>query len=182
MTSKCRISVISVLVQDLGKRFLPTVIRDFAQELVDNVLDHTADGMILRHRGDPVGPPSREQLVEVGALGLVCQKWWPRSRVHLFSYVVLCPATVQTFFTLVDTSPSTILALMQTLDLRFDWENTQLLTEGQMLRLRESARLWDLRIQMPDPGLAALEGDDHYSLECLASLERHASMLGAAVP
>jgi hypothetical protein len=67
--------------------------------------------------------PSAQTVAKVGALGLVCKQWWPRSRFHLLTFI-------------------------ETLDLQFD-HNPALLDEGQLRRFGESCGLKTLWIQVP---------------------------------
>ncbi|KAF8129640.1 hypothetical protein K438DRAFT_1999766 [Mycena galopus ATCC 62051] len=64
--------------------------REFAQEIIDYVIDFTVPGGIK-------------------ACGLVCRGWLPRSRYHLFSKLVLTRNNLSAFVDIVDTSPLPIL-------------------------------------------------------------------------
>ncbi|KAJ7461306.1 hypothetical protein B0H11DRAFT_2056714 [Mycena galericulata] len=150
--------------------------RDFAQELIDEILDRRAD-MVLGLPEWRGSSPSKGQVKEFGTLGLVCRQWRPRSRYHLFSYVKLRSETVQAFFHLVDTSSSPILPLIKILDLQFDRTSSRLLDDIQLLRFRESSELMTIWIRIF--GESATESDMQ---PFYASLQSQASALGNAVP
>ncbi|KAJ7926515.1 hypothetical protein B0H13DRAFT_2653820 [Mycena leptocephala] len=147
--------------------------QNFAQELIDEIIDHTAN-MTLGATAGLCESPSGQTLAKVGALGLVCKQWWPRSRFHLFSYLTLNPKTIQSFFDLVDNSPCPILTFIETLDLQFD-HNLARLDEGQLRRFGQSCGLKTLWIQVP-----RLEESD--TIQFFSSLQFHAAVLGSAVP
>ncbi|KAJ6447929.1 hypothetical protein C8R45DRAFT_549804 [Mycena sanguinolenta] len=82
--------------------------RDFAQELVDLVIDHVAATSNAR---------------DIGSCGAVCRRWLPRSRMHLFSQITVsnsCPATIPKLINLVDASLSSILHFVRTLEIRLN--------------------------------------------------------------
>ncbi|KAJ7892127.1 hypothetical protein B0H14DRAFT_2687362, partial [Mycena olivaceomarginata] len=147
--------------------------RNFAQELIDEIIDHTAN-MRMGAAAGLCESPSAQTVAKVGALGLVCKQWWPRSRFHLFSHLILNPRTIQSFFDLVDNSPSPILTFIETLDLQFD-HNPALLDEGQLRRFGESCGLKTLWIQVP-------RLEESNIIQFLSSLQFHAAVLGASVP
>lgn len=134
---------------------------NFAQELIDEILDHAASD------------PGKS----VRALGLVCKQWWLRTRLHVFSYVVIRPARAQSFFNLVETSPAPILTFIETLDLHFDQSSLPFLDKAQLLQFRQSSKCKKLRIQLPD-----LSGSDGIAPGFYPSVELHASILGTAIP
>ncbi|KAJ7796239.1 hypothetical protein B0H13DRAFT_2392737 [Mycena leptocephala] len=118
---------------------------DFPQELVDEILDHIWESSY---------PPSwrimtTESLRNMAAVGLVCKQWLPRSRVHLFSRVVLRPETVPSFFGIVGKSSSLILPSIQTLDLNFGDDCATLLNEEELSRFSVSSKLATLWIRIP---------------------------------
>ncbi|KAJ7775232.1 hypothetical protein B0H14DRAFT_2964639, partial [Mycena olivaceomarginata] len=147
--------------------------RNFAQELIDEIIDHTAN-MRMGATAGLCESPSAQTVAKVGALGLVCKQWWPRSRFHLFSHLILNPRTIQSFFDLVDNSPCPILTFIETLDLQFD-HNPALLDEGQLRRFGESCGLKTLWIQVP-------RLEESNIIQFLSSLQFHAAVLGASVP
>ncbi|KAJ7876384.1 hypothetical protein B0H14DRAFT_2714381 [Mycena olivaceomarginata] len=147
--------------------------RNFAQELIDEIIDHTAN-MKMGATAGLCESPSAQTVAKVGALGLVCKQWWPRSRFHLFSHLILNPRTIQSFFDLVDNSPCPILTFIETLDLQFD-HNPALLDEGQLRRFGESCGLKTLWIQVP-------RLEESNIIQFLSSLQFHAAVLGASVP
>ncbi|KAJ6483080.1 hypothetical protein C8R45DRAFT_1215025 [Mycena sanguinolenta] len=104
--------------------------RDFAQELVDLVIDHVA---ATTNRGD------------IGSCGCVCRRWLPRSRMHLFSRITLSTShrdAVQVLMDLIDASCSDILSLVRTLHIRI----TRGTSDSHMARLRSCAQLRELHI------------------------------------
>ncbi|KAJ7932291.1 hypothetical protein B0H13DRAFT_1956393 [Mycena leptocephala] len=147
--------------------------RNFAQELIDEIIDHTAN-MRMGAAAGLCESLSAQTLAKVGALGLVCKQWWPRSRFHLFSYLILNPRTIQSFFDLVDNSPCPILTFIETLDLHFD-HNPALLDEGQLRRFGQSCGLKTLWIQVP-------RLEEPNTIQFLSSLQFHAAVLGSSVP
>ncbi|KAF8151976.1 hypothetical protein K438DRAFT_381107 [Mycena galopus ATCC 62051] len=106
--------------------------RDFAQELVDLVIDDVAVTSNFR---------------DIGSCGAVCRRWLPRSRMHLFSQITLSissPATVQKLINLVDASPSTILRFVRTLDIHLKCR----ISEQHLARLEQCcSALRELRIR-----------------------------------
>ncbi|KAJ6605334.1 hypothetical protein DFH09DRAFT_1353805 [Mycena vulgaris] len=148
--------------------------RDFAQELVDEILDHASPGP---NSESPFALPSKSDQSQIGTLGLVCKQWLPRSRLHLFSSIKLRPDTVGAFFDLVDTSSSVILSVVQTLDLSLSFSNHGLLDDAQMLRFRASSKLTHLRMRIPEDS----EGAEMMK-QLRASLQCHVSILGTTVP
>jgi hypothetical protein len=79
--------------------------RELAQELIDEIIDHCYGG--------PGGAAA------VNTCGLVCKRWLPRSRSHLFSRVILDADNLPPFIDLVDSSSSPILSFIRHLTLRF---------------------------------------------------------------
>ncbi|KAJ7023722.1 hypothetical protein C8F04DRAFT_1240050 [Mycena alexandri] len=73
--------------------------RDFPQELVDEVIDDVA---------------SFSQPRDLAAYGSVCSRWLPRSRLHLFSHLAMSNTAILRFMDLVDDSPVLILPLVPT--------------------------------------------------------------------
>ncbi|KAJ7921315.1 hypothetical protein B0H13DRAFT_1866698 [Mycena leptocephala] len=78
--------------------------RDFAQELVEKVIDHYAEP---------------RDMASVKVCGLVCKRWSSRSRFHLFSRVILDKDNLSLFIDIIDSSSSPILSFIQHLTLRF---------------------------------------------------------------
>jgi hypothetical protein len=78
--------------------------RDFAQELVEKVIDHYAEP---------------QDMASVKVCGLVCKRWSSRSRFHLFSRVILDKDNLSLFIDIIDSSSSPILSFIQHLTLRF---------------------------------------------------------------
>ncbi|KAJ7877631.1 hypothetical protein B0H13DRAFT_1631617 [Mycena leptocephala] len=76
--------------------------RDFAQELVEKVVDHRYADMS-----------------SVKTCGFVCKRWLFRSRFHLFSRIILDANNLALFTSIVDSSPSPILVFFRHLTLRF---------------------------------------------------------------
>ncbi|KAJ7751938.1 hypothetical protein DFH07DRAFT_1061790 [Mycena maculata] len=143
--------------------------RDFPQELIDEILDQAA----AQKSGFPGFSPGWSLKGKgVGTRGLVCRQWWPRSRMHLFSHVTLRPTTIQSFFDLVDTSQSPILTFIASLDLRFA-PDPRFLDEGQRTRFRECCQLTNLWIYLPNLELPGTDTTEFYS-----SVQLHASSLG----
>ncbi|KAF8130900.1 hypothetical protein K438DRAFT_2133486 [Mycena galopus ATCC 62051] len=68
--------------------------REFAQGIIDNAIDFTVLGGIK-------------------ACGLVCRRWLPHSRYHLFSKLILMRNNLSAFVDIVDTSPLPILLCIQ---------------------------------------------------------------------
>ncbi|KAJ7133304.1 hypothetical protein C8R44DRAFT_772154 [Mycena epipterygia] len=89
--------------------------RDFPQELIDQVID-------CRHDGSTY-------LETIKICGLVCKAWLPRSRYHTFSTVILEAKTLPSFVDLLDTSSLPILPLIRHLKLYCDgghWDRSNL--------------------------------------------------------
>ncbi|KAJ7442299.1 hypothetical protein FB451DRAFT_1297728 [Mycena latifolia] len=118
--------------------------REFAQELVDLVIDEVAT--------------ARPDTKDVGACGRVCRRWLLRSRMHLFSRIRIRlsradPAAIQSFLDIVDASLVHILSFVRSLDVRL--VNGEV-SEEQVARLRNCGTLTQLRIQ---PENAVLKED-----------------------
>ncbi|KAJ7474046.1 hypothetical protein FB451DRAFT_1558302 [Mycena latifolia] len=77
---------------------------ELAQELVDHIIDccHLADKDTM------------------SSCGLVCKRWLPRSRCHLFSKVSLNPDSLRSFVDLIDSSSFPILSFIRHLTLEHD--------------------------------------------------------------
>ncbi|KAJ7764943.1 hypothetical protein B0H16DRAFT_1454736 [Mycena metata] len=117
-----------------------TGMRDFAQELVDLVLDNVAAGAA--------------NLKDIGNCGSVCKRWLPPSRKHLFSHLTISnlgSPTPQSFLDLVDTSRAPVLSLVRTLHVCLSLEGPPI-AEHHILRLK-CPSLVELRID----GLQTLE-------------------------
>ncbi|KAJ7864229.1 hypothetical protein B0H14DRAFT_3862595 [Mycena olivaceomarginata] len=80
--------------------------RHFAQELVDDVIDSWA--LIDRDGADAMK-----------VCGLVCKRWLPRSRFHLFSRVTLDADNLASFIEIIDCNSLPMLSFIQQLKLRF---------------------------------------------------------------
>lgn len=80
--------------------------RDFPQELVENVIDRWT------HK-DAGGTDAMK------VCSLVCKRWLPRSRFHLFSRVTLDADNFLSFIDIVDSNSLPILSFIQHLKLRF---------------------------------------------------------------
>ncbi|KAJ7250168.1 hypothetical protein B0H12DRAFT_1219766 [Mycena haematopus] len=80
--------------------------RDFAQELVDDVIDSWA--LVDLDSAD-----------SMKVCGLVCKRWLPRSRFHLFSQVALDADNLRSFVDIIDSSSLPILSFIQHFQLRF---------------------------------------------------------------
>ncbi|KAF7362825.1 hypothetical protein MVEN_00632300 [Mycena venus] len=149
--------------------------RPLAQELIDDILDHTAHMLLnTMGMGEFWPSPCSKSLRKIGALGLVCKAWWPRSRFHLFSHLILRPETVESFFVLVDTSASPILTYVEALDLRFD-RSPRFMDQAQILRFSKSYKLSQMWIRIPEFGPDDSDG------ELCGALQSHASLFGATV-
>ncbi|KAF7340456.1 hypothetical protein MVEN_01965800 [Mycena venus] len=79
--------------------------RDFAQELVDKIIDECYTG--------PRGA------VVMKTCGLVCSGWLPRSRLHLFARVTVDPNNLPLFIDVIASSSFPILSFIQHLGLHF---------------------------------------------------------------
>ncbi|KAJ7872731.1 hypothetical protein B0H13DRAFT_2059192 [Mycena leptocephala] len=121
-----------------------------SQELVDLIIDYLVPESFLNKHpysdsenaesGDDA-PRRTWELDSVAMCGLVCKKWLPRSRFHLFSSTKLSNETgtdnIQSFFRLLAGSPLPLLSFVQSLDLDL---------VGGPLRDEEMTRLHNLRI------------------------------------
>ncbi|KAF7352027.1 hypothetical protein MVEN_01165000 [Mycena venus] len=76
--------------------------RPFAQELVEQVIDCSADSNAMK------------------AWGLVCKTWLPRTRYHLFSKVSLSHDNLSSFVDLVEASPLPLLSCIHDLTLCYN--------------------------------------------------------------
>ncbi|KAJ7503255.1 hypothetical protein B0H11DRAFT_2187741 [Mycena galericulata] len=99
--------------------------REFAQEIVDKVIDFAA--------------PS-----EIEACGLVCRRWLPRNRYHLFSKVILTRNNLSAFVDIVDISPLPILSYIQ--HIHFDFDRSPL-DESFLERIHPCPNLICIRIE-----------------------------------
>ncbi|KAJ7854605.1 hypothetical protein B0H13DRAFT_2358391 [Mycena leptocephala] len=88
--------------------------RDFAQEIIDHVLDQVFE----QDKADREG--ARNAARSITTCGLVCKQWLPRSRLHVFSRAVLRPARLQSLLDLEATSSLPLLSLFRRLTLLFD--------------------------------------------------------------
>ncbi|KAJ7939200.1 hypothetical protein B0H13DRAFT_2300952 [Mycena leptocephala] len=79
--------------------------RDFAQELIDKVMNDCSAG--------PGGAAALK------ACGLVCKRWLPRSRYHVFSRIILDADNLPLFIDIVDSSSLPILSFVQHLTLSY---------------------------------------------------------------
>ncbi|KAJ6572207.1 hypothetical protein B0H19DRAFT_1065179 [Mycena capillaripes] len=105
--------------------------RDFAQELVELVIDNVVAAASTR---------------DIGSCGRVCRRWLPRSRMHLFSSISLSnskPTTIQSFLDLIDASSECIPSLVRTLEIGFE---RACVSESHMARLQNFSTLRELRI------------------------------------
>ncbi|KAJ7886920.1 hypothetical protein B0H13DRAFT_2534706 [Mycena leptocephala] len=134
--------------------------REFAQELVDLVIDNVAATTNTR---------------DIGTCGSVCRRWLPRSRMHLFYRITLSntePAAIQSFLDLIDASSPHIISFVRTLHIRLvpGW-----VAESHMARLQSFPVLTELCIH----GL-----DSFRRVEEFAQFERllhtHVPRFGAA--
>ncbi|KAJ7139622.1 hypothetical protein C8R44DRAFT_939630 [Mycena epipterygia] len=83
--------------------------REFAQELVDLVIDQVA--------------AARPNTKDIGTCGFVCRRWLPRTRMHLFSRIRIRfsradPTTFQSFLDMVDASLVHTLSFVRSLDVQ----------------------------------------------------------------
>ncbi|KAJ7115316.1 hypothetical protein C8R44DRAFT_855338 [Mycena epipterygia] len=134
--------------------------QDFAQELVDQIIDY-------------IGPSNK---ADVAACGLVCRRWLPRSRFHLFSSITLSDSesdqqNVDSFFPLLDTSSSLLLSFVQVLTLHFCGQSFD---DAHMATLVQSCpRLTTLRVKMVDDTLGSTKLH-----QIFRSLQIHIPVLG----
>ncbi|KAJ7110528.1 hypothetical protein C8R44DRAFT_883666 [Mycena epipterygia] len=121
--------------------------RDFAQELIDNVIDcwRLAD-----HKG-------------MQPCGLVCKRWLYRSRYHVFSIVPLDTENRGAFVNLVDTSSLPILSFIRHLALLY---HDSPLHAGHLDRLHDCPNLASITIRTVDIG-----GRNLSAVDWLASRE-----------
>ncbi|KAF7368714.1 hypothetical protein MVEN_00196100 [Mycena venus] len=107
--------------------------RDFAQELVDLVIDNVAATTIA---------------TDIGNCGRVCRHWFPRSRIHLFSHLTLTnagSANIESFLNIIDGSFVPILSLVHTLHIRIVVHSPRP-SDQHMTRLRNLPNLKELRM------------------------------------
>ncbi|KAJ7110523.1 hypothetical protein C8R44DRAFT_883660 [Mycena epipterygia] len=107
--------------------------RDFAQELIDNVID-------CWRLADPKG---------MQLCGLVCKRWLDRSRYHLFSIVPLDTKNLGAFVNLVDTSSLPILSFVRHLALFY---HDSPLHADHLARLHDCPNLTRITIRTMDVG------------------------------
>ncbi|KAF8127508.1 hypothetical protein K438DRAFT_1789922 [Mycena galopus ATCC 62051] len=149
--------------------------REFAQELVDLVIDSLAAAGNTR---------------DIGACGRVCWGWLPRSRMHLFSCLTIwnalprdsrrkaslptTPATTESFLNLADSSLIPILPLVHRLDLNIvlhePWPSEQ-----DMARFQSSCGIRDLRIHGMEPLAQSQE------LQFVHGIHTHVPRFGASL-
>ncbi|KAJ7123291.1 hypothetical protein C8R43DRAFT_1136001 [Mycena crocata] len=106
----------------------------FPQELVDLVLDNVA---------------AASGSTNIGRCGLVCWRWLPCSRKHLFSRITLSnadSAAFHAFQNIVDASCTPVLALVKSLELRL---RNGPFSEAHMAQFRDCYALGDLRVHAP---------------------------------
>ncbi|KAJ7886897.1 hypothetical protein B0H13DRAFT_2342639 [Mycena leptocephala] len=156
------------------------LMRDFAQELVDQVLDNVAATANTR---------------DIGTCGRVCRRWLPRTRMHLFSSITLRNAlsndeevslqtywcsnidhnTAQPFFHFIESASMPMLPLVRTLHLRrvlhVPW-----VSEQHMRPLQNCRYLRELHIDGLDPW------EPSHELEFVQWVHTHIPRFGAACP
>jgi hypothetical protein len=101
-----------------------------SQELVDLIINYLApESFLNKHlysdsenaESEDNAPHRTWELDSVAICGLVCKKWLPRSRFHLFSSTKLSNETgtdnIHPFFRLLAGSPLPLLLFVQSLDL-----------------------------------------------------------------
>jgi hypothetical protein len=106
-----------------------------------NIVPELVDLIIgALHTEDPVGKHT------IAQCGLVCKKWLPSSRRHLFSEVTLNDRTITTFLNLVEASPFPIPSFIRSLALHSS-EGEQALENG-LAKLGPLPQVTTLRIRM----------------------------------
>ncbi|KAJ7741206.1 hypothetical protein DFH07DRAFT_59551 [Mycena maculata] len=106
-------------------------VRDFPQELLDQIIDSTCH--------------NPEDLASTNICGLVCKRWLPRSRYHIFSTVTLTANNFGSFVDLLDTSFLPILPLVQHLRLHYPG---QPLDRSHLTRLDHCSNLTSISISV----------------------------------
>ncbi|KAF7338940.1 Serine/threonine-protein phosphatase [Mycena venus] len=131
--------------------------QNFSQELVELVLDYLAPDRIRKREGEELYFDSEHKVPDcdcdlafIAGCGLVCRKWLPRSRFHLFSSLALSnkaeKENVKSFLEILNFSPFPILSFIQSLDLDLD---SGPLTDQTMARLHHLPNLISLQIRTP---------------------------------
>ncbi|KAJ7210835.1 hypothetical protein GGX14DRAFT_394461 [Mycena pura] len=117
------------------------VMQRFPQELIDLVLDQVADSDRDHKRGALRRPPP-----SITTCGLVCKQWLPRSRLHVFSTMVLFGSRLRSLLDLEAKSSSlSLLSLARHLFLVF-WND---ISSKDMSRLRTCLNLTHLELCFP---------------------------------
>ncbi|KAJ7115320.1 hypothetical protein C8R44DRAFT_794459, partial [Mycena epipterygia] len=106
--------------------------------------------------------------------GLVCSRWLPRSRFHLFSSITWFDRgsgrqNVDSFFHLLDTSSHPLLSFVKGLELRF---NKEPFDDAHMTSLHSCPKLTELRVTV----------DGREAHEVYRSLQIHIPLLGINSP
>ncbi|KAJ6527083.1 hypothetical protein B0H19DRAFT_543061 [Mycena capillaripes] len=125
--------------------------REFAQELVDQVIDC----WLL----------AENDLKWTRTCGLVCRDWLPRSRYHLFAEVSLSAKSLPTFVDLVDASSLPLLSFIRQLELRADPQNSgEPLDSSHLARTHQCPNLTAIKIFF-DPGFLPVEDTSAADIE-----------------
>ncbi|KAJ7796210.1 hypothetical protein B0H14DRAFT_2915977 [Mycena olivaceomarginata] len=115
----------------------------FPQELIDLVLDQVADSERDHNRG-----AWRRPSTSIATCGLVCKQWLPRSRLHVFSSMVLFGSRLRSLLDLeAESSSLSLLSLARDLCLVFRND----LASKDMSRLRTCLSLTHLELCFPSP-------------------------------
>ncbi|KAJ6550341.1 hypothetical protein B0H19DRAFT_1074197 [Mycena capillaripes] len=139
--------------------------REFAQELVDLIIDNVA---------------VTSSTADIGSCGRVCREWLPRSRMHLFSHLTLSntgPSNIQSFSNLADASSMPISPFVRTLHIRIHL-HSPLPSEEHMERLHNFPTLREFRLH-------GLESSESQELRFLQLVHTHVPLVplvGAACP
>ncbi|KAJ7115325.1 hypothetical protein C8R44DRAFT_855345 [Mycena epipterygia] len=125
-------------------------LQTFTQELIDEILDS-------------IGSVNK---ADIGTCGLVCKRWLPRSRFHLFSSITVSADNVDAFLQLSATSTPPLFSFVQSLTLYFG----DPFDDAQFPRLLHFPRLTDLCV--------TVDGIEVATDAVYRSLQIHIPLLG----
>ncbi|KAJ6459648.1 hypothetical protein C8R45DRAFT_1030620 [Mycena sanguinolenta] len=135
--------------------------RDFAQELVDYVIEFW-----VRADLDDAEP--------MKVCGLVCKRWLPRSRCHLFSRVTLGAPNLRSFVDIIDSTSLPILSYIQHLTFRFAGKPLEPALLG---RIHDCLNLTGIEIWISEMALNRADNEQFYTV-----LQAHLPLLASTSP
>ncbi|KAJ7649412.1 hypothetical protein DFH06DRAFT_553533 [Mycena polygramma] len=129
------------------------------QELVDDILDYWVDS-------DPDGRPDAMR-----TCGLVCKRWLPRSRFHLFSRVTLDAADLPWFVRIIDSNSIPILSYILHLTLRFAGRQ---MDDALLTRLHGCPNLTSVEVS-----ISSMSHDTTNNAQFFRALQKHLPLLAS---